>query len=136
MIIVHDRWASWKLASGWTSGNCDIGWAETIALEIAIPWLVAENYNNTIVVIHSDNTGVIGTYNNSCSRNPENNLSLQCTTTALAHQGLTISPVYVSSALNLADNPSRGVLGHPSLHLSSRFTLPPCLACWLIPITP
>ena len=63
-MVVNSCWNTWELHDGWKSINQDIGWAETIALELAVLWLVDAGFNNCNVVVHSDNTGVVGTYNN------------------------------------------------------------------------
>ena len=39
-IIIADHWAAWKLVAGWNSLGRDIGWAELIALELAVIMIV------------------------------------------------------------------------------------------------
>ena len=64
-------WNAWELHDGWKSINRDIGWAETITLELTVLWLVNAGFNNSSIIVHSDNTGIVGTYNNKQSRNLE-----------------------------------------------------------------
>jgi len=39
-VVIGDQWAAWRLIPGWNTAGRDIGWAETIALELAILMLV------------------------------------------------------------------------------------------------
>ena len=39
-MIIADHWAAWKLVTGWNSLSRDIGWAESIALELAVIMIV------------------------------------------------------------------------------------------------
>ena len=38
-LYVGDRWAAWCLVDGWNNRGWDIGWAEAMAIELAILWL-------------------------------------------------------------------------------------------------
>ena len=68
-IVVGGRWAAWKLCLGWKAEGRDIGWAEAIALELAVLWLEQENYTDAKILIRGNNTGVIGTFIRGRSRN-------------------------------------------------------------------
>jgi len=35
-LIVGHYWAAWHLQDGWKSDQRDIGWAESVALELAV----------------------------------------------------------------------------------------------------
>ena len=70
-IVVGSRWNAWELRDSWKSINRDIGWVETIALELAVLWLVDVGFNNSNIVVHSDNTGVVSAFNNGQSCNLE-----------------------------------------------------------------
>jgi len=39
-VVIGDQWASWRLIQEWNMAGRDIGWAETIALELAVLMLV------------------------------------------------------------------------------------------------
>ncbi|KAJ7926936.1 hypothetical protein B0H13DRAFT_1574640, partial [Mycena leptocephala] len=60
------------------------------------------------VVIHGDNTSVIDAYKLGRSRNIPRNMSIRRITEMLIPRNLSISPIYVPSADNLADPISRG----------------------------
>jgi len=38
-LYVAGHWAMWHLAVGWSSHKRDIGWAETVAMELSVLWL-------------------------------------------------------------------------------------------------
>ena len=67
--MVGDAWATWRLLPGWNTAGRDIGWAEGIALEMAVYWLVASKFHDADVIFRSDNTGVVGAFWKGWSRN-------------------------------------------------------------------
>ena len=71
------------------SGPCqDIGWLNGIALKFIIYIVANLNFSNTHITIHSDNKGVIGTFNKGSCSNFEINLSqstIHSTTVVASH---------------------------------------------------
>jgi len=59
-IVVYGQWAAWWLVEGWKAADCDIGWAKTIAMELAVLWLVSAGIHDAKVTVHGHNTGVLG----------------------------------------------------------------------------
>ena len=59
-LVVKDHWAAWQLLVGWKVADLEICWAETIAMELALLWMVSAGFHNAKIVIHGDNTGVLG----------------------------------------------------------------------------
>ena len=107
-IIIDNKWDAWELVQDWKSRGRDIGWAEMIALELACLYLEALGYSNTNVVVHCDNTGVIGAYLKGKSGNAQSNLSIRRMAVVCSAVNLGLLPEYVESAKNLADQISRG----------------------------
>ncbi|GLB45192.1 putative DNA breaking-rejoining enzyme [Lyophyllum shimeji] len=108
-IIIGKRWAAWKLLDGWDrSPGCDIGWAEGVAVELVVSYLVGTGCADVAVIIRSDNRGVIGAYNRGRGRNFQVNLSIQRAETVARSANVTFTLDYVESAANLADPISRG----------------------------
>jgi hypothetical protein len=35
-LVVGHKWQAWKLKDGWKAGRCNIGWAESAALELVM----------------------------------------------------------------------------------------------------
>jgi len=123
-IVVGERWAAWRLSADWKRGDRDIGWAEAVALELAVLWLVQDGYSDCEIKIKGDNTGVIGAFNKGRSRNISRNNSIRRIATLLVPYNITILPSYVTSATNRADPISRGILGSHNLRLACSFELP------------
>jgi len=61
-MVIGSQWAAWKLVPGWKSDGRDIGWAESIALELAILMLVDHGFKDCLI-IQGDNTHVICVFN-------------------------------------------------------------------------
>jgi hypothetical protein len=123
-IVVGNHWAAWRLLPGWKSDGRDIGWAESVALELAVMWLVQKDFHDADVRIWGDNTGVIGAFLKGRSRSIPRNDTTRRITSSLIPFNLTISPSYVASSANRADPISRGVLGSSDMRLVCGFELP------------
>ena len=62
-LVVAESWAAWRLTPGWKAEGRDIGWAEAIALELAVLWVTSSDILDVHVIVCSDNTGIIGAFN-------------------------------------------------------------------------
>jgi len=58
-IVVGNHWATWHLCEGWHAGDRDIGWAKSVALELAIMWLVPQELADFDITVRGDNTSII-----------------------------------------------------------------------------
>jgi len=67
-IVLGHLWAAWRLKPGWKMDSCNIGWEESVALELAILWLIQASHVDCNIV-HGDNTRVIGMFNKGQSHN-------------------------------------------------------------------
>jgi len=130
-VIIGDQWAAWKLLPGWNTGGRNIGWAESIAMELAVLILIGRGFKDCIITVHGDNTGIIGAYDKGRSRNVPCNDSLRCIAASVIPNNITILPRYVPSAANRADPVSRGILGSSSLRAARPLVLPPELIPYL-----
>jgi hypothetical protein len=79
-----------------------------LAVKLAASWFASQGIQDADLLVHCDNTSGIDAYKEGCSRNESRNASIH---RILMPNNLTITPVYVPSAMNLADPFSRGVLG-------------------------
>jgi hypothetical protein len=72
-IVIDGRYDSLKFVHGWRTAHetpHDIGWAEALALELLIIFLFEScPLYNAHLLVHTDNTGVIGAWNKRSSRN-------------------------------------------------------------------
>ena len=123
-IVIAGKWAAFKLHENWKVEGRDICWLETVAVEILVYILEAMGITNTILLIHSDNQGTIGSLGKGRSRNFHINLSICRTYVVLASLLITPELVYITSANNPADPISRGELGSTETRISTSFSLP------------
>lgn len=85
-IVIGRNWRAWKLAEGWKSDGRDIGWAESVALELAVYHLIWAGYSHVLLLIHSDNQGAIGQYNKGRGSNQPTNDCIRRLALTLFHQ--------------------------------------------------
>jgi hypothetical protein len=108
-VIVDHEFLAWPLQPNWNTGDRNIGWAEAIAVEMAIHWLIKAGWRDASVTINCDNQGVVYAWQAGRSRNLSQNSTIaRCMATA-ASAGLRVSLKYVNTTENPADAPSRGV---------------------------
>jgi hypothetical protein len=132
-IVFDGHWEAIKFRDGWKSGGRNIGWAEFVAIELGLLRAIAQGHSNKHFIVHSDNQGVIQAIQGGKSRSPEQNLVLQRILHLLATHSIWISPSYIPSSSNLADEPSRGL---PVLNLPpcrTPLSIPPLLSPFLAP---
>jgi len=130
-VILSQLWATWRLIPGWKTDSWDIGWAESIALELEVIWLVREGFSDCNIMIHGDNTGIIGAHIKGHSRNAAHNDSIHRVASLIIPNNIIISPVYTPSASNKADPISRSILGPLSLWLPLPLQLPDELVTYI-----
>jgi hypothetical protein len=123
-IVIAGRWIAFRLHESWKVDGRDICWLETVAVEILIYILEAMGFANTVILIHSDNQGTIGSLHKGRSRNFHINLSIRRAYVVLASQFITPELVYITSEDNPADPFSRGELGSPATRITTSFSLP------------
>jgi hypothetical protein len=126
-IVVDDRWMAFKLRTGWKIPGRDIGWLETLAVELLAYILEALDLRNTRVVIHSDNQGTIGAMGKGRSPNYYINMSVRRIFSILTPLLIVPSFIYIESRKNPADSISRGILGPDELRLPFCLRLPDVL---------
>ena len=83
-VILGQEWDAWMLRPGWNKGGRDIGWAEFVAIELGLLFAAHQGFSNIHFLVNSDNQGVIHAIEGGKSRNPEQNVVLQRTTTLIA----------------------------------------------------
>lgn len=110
-VVIRGQWLAWKLSANWKSPGRDIGWLETLAVELASLALVHLGFSNCHLLLRSDNQGVIGSHDRGRSRNYECNISIRRTGIVCTASNISFSLTYVESESNLADPISRGIPG-------------------------
>ncbi len=111
-LVLDGKWLAWELIQGWKSDGRDIGWAEMVVIELGLRTLIAKGLKDCHIVIRSDNQGVVGALLAGYSRNTQQNAILRRIVFLMQESGIWLSTVWISTKDNLADDPSRGVLGH------------------------
>lgn len=123
-IVVDGPWDAWRLIPGWKDQGRNIGWLEALAVELVIYAVMERGIQDASIIVHSDNQGVIGSFDKGRSRSFSMNLAIQRCSAVLAEKNIHLSLTYVASAANPADPISRGDLGLESSRLRSKFSLP------------
>ncbi|KAF5343279.1 hypothetical protein D9758_016311 [Tetrapyrgos nigripes] len=108
-LILNGRWLAWQFKPNWSGNGHHIGWAEMVAIELAILTLVMSHVKNSHICILSDNQGVVGALKAGYSRGPAQNASLRCIISTMQEHSIWLLVVLIPSASNLADDPSQGV---------------------------
>jgi hypothetical protein len=124
-LVIDGRWQAWRLADGWNSNGRDIGWAEMLAVEMALLTLIAGKFPPATYTIHSDNSGVVGAFGASRSRNPQQNSILCHILILMRDSNIWLDTLWIPSGENLADGPSRGILPPMSSRIRATVSIPP-----------
>jgi hypothetical protein len=115
-MILDDKWLAWQFKEGWQIEGYEIGWAEMVAVELAVHTLIAGNFRNCHIRVQSDNQGVVGALKAGRSRGTNQNMILHEIVKPIQNHDLWISTTWVPTLENPADGPSRGsFLGKDSL---------------------
>lgn len=123
-LVVDGRWMAWKLKPGWKSDGRDIGWAEIVAIELALLVLISLGYSSLHFIIHSDNQGVVGAFRAGMSRSVQQNAVLRRILMLLNEHKMWFSTTWVCSEDNIADGPSRGLFPSASSALDVEISIP------------
>lgn len=131
-ILIDNRWAAFRFTKDALLEDRAIGWAEMVAIEIAVLFLTCIFPRSSHFLIHSDNQGVIGAIDSGMSRGASQNTSLSRLSSTLLYQENFISTSYIKLSLNPADPISRGVLPSDCLRLKQQIKLDPCILPFLV----
>jgi hypothetical protein len=113
----------------------DIGWAEMVAIEIALSIVISFGACDSTVTFHSNNQGVIGALCTGQSQNNQQNLVLQQIIEAQHSHNIHIAIQYVSADLNHADGPLWGIAPPKLIAFDTSITLDNALACFVKPLS-
>jgi hypothetical protein len=108
-FFLDGQWLAWELLPGWKSEGRDIGWAEMVAVELAVLVLIHAQFRNCHLILRSDNQGVVGALSGGKSRNPQQNAVLRRIVSSFREADIWLSIEWVSTNDNPADKPSRGL---------------------------
>jgi hypothetical protein len=136
-VLWNGLWDAWTTREGWRDHvGHDIGWLESIAVELAIRITCLFGISNTDVLIRSDNEGVIGSFRKGRCSNLASNMSIRRSEIFLRSSNISITLIYVNTKVNLADPISRGLLPPPSQRIPFHISLPDELSPFLTNVPP
>ena len=107
-MILDGKWLAWQLKDGWKSEGREIGWAEMVAVKLAVRTLITGRFAKCHIIVHSDNKGVVGALEAGRSRGTQQNMILREIVGLIQDRDLWISTTWIPTSENLADDPSRG----------------------------
>lgn len=128
-FVFGAKWLAWtfkrtrEISLG-GDGKINMSWAELLAVELGLRSLIAAGHQSTTVILRSDNMGVIDALKKKswCPRHGLEEI-LQNILRLCEEYRINLTPRWVSTKDNLADDPSRGVFP-PQLY---SFEFPPTL---------
>ena len=132
-LLINGRWLAWQLCGNWQSDGRDIGWAEMVAVELAMRSLIAAGFHDTHVIINSDNQGVVHSIRAGHSRGCQQNAILRHIVHLIQSHNIWITTNWISTHDNPADPLSRGTFPSHTRRLANRPALPAHLSPFLIP---
>ena len=122
-FVLDGRWLAWQFKEDWKSEGQEIGWAEMVAIELAIHTLITAKFAKCHMIIRSDNQGVVGAFKAGKSRGTQQNLILCEIVKLMQENEIWISTVWIPTSENPADAPSWGLFPGKKL----LYTFPPKL---------
>ncbi|CAE7121611.1 unnamed protein product [Rhizoctonia solani] len=132
-VVCNQKFGIWKLEKGWFGSGRDIGWAEMIAVEIALDLLISAGLSNISIRFWSDNQGIIGALAAGRSRNDQQNTVLRRINEKQIVHNICLKVAYVNTEENLADGPSRGTPIPDGTPFSGPITLDKALKAFILP---
>ena len=131
-LVVRGCWAAWNPLLGCKVANQDIGWDETIVMELMLLWMVSAGFHDTKIVVHGNNMGVLGALKKGRSKNVACNLSICQMARTMVPANILLNPMYVTFEANLADACSCGEFGSVEMCLLVLFALPAALTPFVL----
>lgn len=130
-LCINGRCLGWRFHQERRSelNRLGINWAELLAIELSIRYLVAAGATKSQLVIRSDNTRAIQWLNTRQCQNEQAALILDRIASISMEHGIRAHAEHVSGKENPADAPSRGRCSVEKL--SYNFLLPSELASWM-----
>ena len=107
-VFIGREWLAWKFVTSLTTASPQIvgfiGWAELIAIELALVALVARGHTSCRIPIKSDSTEAIHSLRRGLSKNLDKNLVVRRIVTLQHTSRISLKLIHVPSHLHMADN--------------------------------
>ncbi|CAL1710297.1 unnamed protein product [Somion occarium] len=133
-VTIDRRWLAWEFTQPLGNGGKfsfpqgHIGWAELIAIELALRALIAQGYSSCQVPVHVDSLEAIACFERGFSRQEEQNTAVRRIYGLQRASGILLKLIRVASQYNVADSLSLGLLPSTSRRFPALVTLPMELA--------
>lgn len=139
-VVIGSFWAAWRWIPGShpaPHSHFNIGWAETVAIELGVRLLIHLGLHHHSqcrhFLVHSDNAGVVEIIKKGRCRSEKSNAILKKVFCLLAEAKISIKSDWVQSHDNVSDPLSRGdissfLAGFPKASVKISLPLPPHLA--------
>jgi hypothetical protein len=110
-FVMNGRWLAWPFKAGAINlpEGRTIGWAEFVAVELALLALIHSGARNVTFTLYSDNMGVVDAFKAGRSRSALQNATLRRILLLFHEFNVSFVTTWVPSDKNLADGPSRGL---------------------------
>ena len=145
-IVVVNLWVIWKWLLGFHVGprlNFNIGWAEAVVIELGLCMAIhlglflCSDPSQAILLVHSNNFGVVVVTNKGCSCGKETNITLKHVFLLQAHHHVQLRAAHVAGHDNISGTLSRGDIpgflqGFPSAYSCLTLPLPSHLSDKLV----
>lgn len=128
-FIMDQKWLAFPLIHGWKCDKRDIGWAEMVAVELALRAVINAGFHDCHFILRSDNSGVVGALKADMSRNSQQNAILRQILQLFHSFNIWLTVVWIPTKENPADAPSRGSFGTKN----DMFPFPPAIPVHLSP---
>jgi hypothetical protein len=140
-FVFNGRWLGWvfkkrhpEVPKG-PDGKIVMSWAEIIAVELGIHALIAAGYRSTEIILRSDNYGVVlALARKSWTKNYGVEAILQRILLLCRSVGFVVIPKWVSTHVNPADGPSRGLYPPREMRFGYVPEIPPHLGRFLLQV--
>lgn len=137
-VLIGRQWLAWKFVKSLTTTSPRIvgfiGWAELIAIELALIALMARGYTSCQISIRSDSTEAIYCLARGLSRNLDQNLVVRRIVALQRISCISLNLIYISSRLNMADGLTNFNLPSDSRRYPHDISLPNDLRVHLVPL--
>jgi len=133
-FIFNSRWLAWKfvphpLLPLGPDGKLIMSWAELVAVEMGMRTLIAAGLRNVMVIVHSDNQGVVvALESGKWTQKYDLDEIVKRILLFSGKAGLSLKMKWIPTKENPADNPSRGVYPPAELAFDCRPSIPRALS--------
>lgn len=137
-VSINRRWLAWNLVEPLSTERSDVvgysGWAELIAIELALRALIAQGHVSCQIPVHVDSTEAILCLERGFSRELDQNTIVRRIVTLGQTSGIVLKLVHVPSHVNAVRNLTDGTIPSASRRFPHDVLLPDELRDYLVAV--